>query len=113
MAVSNVDERRLTSFSVVADPHVQPRTFRSAPPSGLVMLVPRRCSGGALPRVRYGGLGRRERGRGAGAGAPPPVAPDRPVSPGKNPPRPRRRAPSLCGAHRRLSAWLSQTPFPP
>src|SRR5437870_5588748 len=55
MAVSNVDERRLTSFSVVADPHVQPRTFRSAPPSGLVMLVPRRCSGGALPRVRYGG----------------------------------------------------------
>src|SRR2546426_12679480 len=70
MAVSNVDERRLTSFSVVADPHVQPRTFRSAPPSGLVMLVPRRCSGGALPRVRYGGLGRRERGRGGGAGAP-------------------------------------------
>src|SRR2546427_13273457 len=64
MAVSNVDERRLTSFSVVADPHVQPRTFRSAPPSGLVMRVPRRCSGGALPRVRYGGLARRDRERG-------------------------------------------------
>src|SRR2546428_10567289 len=71
MAVSNVDERRLTSFSVVADPHVQPRTFRSAPPSGLVMRGPRRCSGGALPRVRYGGSAPRGAGVGAGAGAPP------------------------------------------
>src|SRR5439155_667061 len=32
--------RRLTSFSVVAAPHVQPRTLRAAPPSGLVRLVP-------------------------------------------------------------------------
>src|SRR5207245_11266613 len=30
---------RQTSFSVVADPRVQPRTLRSAPPSGLVWLV--------------------------------------------------------------------------
>jgi hypothetical protein len=62
MAVSDVAELRLTSFSVVADPHVrllttlvELRTLRSAPPSGLVMLVRRRRSGGLDPRVRYGG----------------------------------------------------------
>src|SRR2546428_4007344 len=100
MAVSNVDERRLTSFSVVADPHVQPRTFRSAPPSGLVMRVPRRCSGGALPRVRYGGLGPRERGRGAGAGRPPRGGPLHPAPPPQTPPRPGGGPPARGGGPR-------------
>src|SRR5262245_34040640 len=43
MPTSAGDELRLTSFSVVADPHVQLRTLRSAPPSSLVMLAPHRC----------------------------------------------------------------------
>jgi len=34
--------RRLTAFSVVANPHVQPRTLRLASPSGLGMLASRR-----------------------------------------------------------------------
>src|SRR5262245_19663435 len=42
--IGRSDERRRTSFSVVTAPHVQPRTLRAAPPSGLVRLAPR--SGG-------------------------------------------------------------------
>src|SRR5262245_13412749 len=48
--IGRSDERRRTSFSVVTAPHVQPRTLRAAPPSGLVRLAPR--SGGRSDEPR-------------------------------------------------------------